>query len=175
MVAALSSIPVGTVSPLEVPGADLLIFSPAQQGGSYSYWGTDVSATWRASERVTLTSGYAYTSTDSTALKGVPGFLMFHAPQHRGNLAFEYDHQPRGVTGYLRGRVTSRFSVQTPVYVGTVPGYAVFDAGAGVRVHHAPDTWVRLDAVNILDHAHAEFLGVPELGRLVTLRLTMRW
>lgn len=174
-VAALASIPVGTVSPLEVPGADLLIFSPTQQGGTYTYWGTDFSANWRASERLTINGGYSYTSTDSTALQGVPGFLMFHAPQHRGNLALEYEDQPRGVTGYLRGRANSRYTVQTTAYVGEVPSYALFDLGAGVRLRSAPETWVRVDAVNVLDNRHAEFVGVPELGRLVTMRVTMRW
>lgn len=173
--AALSSIPVGTISPVQVPGADLLIFAPAVQGGSYTYWGTTLSATWRASDHVVFNGGYAFTSTDSTGLRGVPGFVMFHAPQHQGNLAVEYEHPARGVSGYLRSRATSRFPVQTPVYAGNVPGYAVLDAGAGVRVGRAPETWVRLDAVNVLDHNHAEFLGVPELGRLATLRVTMRW
>lgn len=173
--AALSSIPVGTVSPVEVPGADLLIFTPAVQGGSYTYWGADVSAAWRASDRVMLSGGYSFTSTDSTGLGRIPGFVMFHAPQHRANLAVEYDEPARGVTGYLRSRAVSGYPVQTPVYAGQVPGYALLDVGAGVRVRRAPETWVRLDAVNVLDHDHAEFLGVPELGRLATVRVTMRW
>lgn len=174
-VGALASIPVGTIAPLEVEGADLLIFSPTQQGGRYTYWGMDISTNWRATDRLTVNGGFSYTSTDSTALRGVPGFLMFHAPQHRGNLALEYDDQPAGVTGYLRGRASSDFSVQTPAYVGEVPSYAVFDLGAGVRLRGAPEMWVRVDAVNVLDNRHAEFVGVPELGRLVTMRLTMRW
>lgn len=174
-VGALASIPVGTISPLEVEGADLLIFSPTQQGGRYSYWGVDASANWRASDRVALNGGYSYTSTDSTALQGVPGFLMFHAPQHRANLALEYDDQPSGITGYLRARANSRFNVQTTAYVGEVPAYGLVDLGAGVRVRRAPETWLRLDAVNVLDNRHAEFVGVPELGRLVTMRATMRW
>jgi outer membrane receptor for ferrienterochelin and colicins len=175
LVAALASIPVGTVSPREVPGADLLIFSPTQQGGRYSYWGFEATGNWRASDRFTANLGYAWTSTDSTGLDGVPGVLMFHAPQHRGNLGLEFEDAGAGLNGYLRSRAISGFSVLTPAYVGEVSAYGVVDVGGGVRVRQAPEVWVRVDALNVLDYRHSQFVGSPELGRLATLRMSLRW
>ncbi len=171
----LASIPVGTISPNEVPGADLLILTPAVQGGSYDYWGFDLSASWRASERLTVNGGYSYTSTDSTSLGEVPGYLMFHAPRHRGNVALEYADEDGGRTAYLRTRANNGFGVRSPSYVGVVPGFGIVDVGGGVRLPWDRETWVRVDALNVLGKAHREFLGVPDIGRMVTARMTVRW
>jgi iron complex outermembrane receptor protein len=175
VVAGLASVPVGTISPNEVDGADLLIFAPAEQGGEYDYWGFDVSATWQASEPLAVHASYSFTSTDSTSLGDVPGFLMFHAPQHRGNVALEYTDDELGRSGYVRARANDGFSVRSPAYVGEVPGFGLLDVGGGVRLPWDQETWLRLDALNVLGNDHREFLGVPEIGRMVTARVTVRW
>jgi iron complex outermembrane receptor protein len=171
--AAIASLPLGTISPREVPGADLLIFQPAVQGGKYDYWGADVALSWRASERVGLSGSYSFTSKDSTGLGDVGGFLLFQAPRHTGHAGAEWHHEPRGVRGYLRGRAVSAFSVRTPAYIGRVESYVTLDAGAGVRLPVGKETWLSLDVLNALDHVHTEFTGAPPLGRLLTSRVRL--
>lgn len=171
--AAIASVPVGTISPREVPGADLLIFQPASQGGRYSFWGTDITIGWQASDRVSITGGYSYASKDSTGLGGGAGHLLFQAPRHKGTVAMEVHDTAAGYRGYLRGRSASAFSVSTPAYVGRVDAFAVFDLGAAIRLPFARDTWLSLDALNLLDHRHAEFIGTPRIGRLLISRLSV--
>jgi iron complex outermembrane receptor protein len=167
----IAAIPVGTISPREVPGADLLIFQPAAQGGKYDYWGVDVAVSWRATDRLALSGSYSWASKDSTALSGLGGFLLFHTPRHKGRAAAEWQDDRRGRRAYLRGRAISGFSVRTPAYVGRVESYAIFDAGFGVRLPWGKETWWSLDAQNALDHEHAEFVGSPRIGRLLSSRV----
>jgi outer membrane receptor for ferrienterochelin and colicins len=167
----VATIPVGTVEPREVPGADLLIFQPATQGGRYDFWGADISLGWQATSQVTVTGGYSFANKDSTDLGGSAGFLLFQVPRHHGSLAIDWRDDPGGHWAYLRGRAASPFSVSSPAYVGRVSSYAVFDLGVGLRLPWAKETWLSLDALNVLDHRHAEFVGTPEIGRLVSSRI----
>jgi iron complex outermembrane receptor protein len=169
----IAGIPVGTISPRQVPGSDILIFQPPEQGGRYSYWGVDVTVGWRASDLLSVTAGYSFASKDSTDLGGSAGLLLFQVPRHKGNLSIDLSDFPRGHRGYLRGRAAAAFSVSSPAYVGRVAAYAVFDAGAGIRLPMARETWLSLDALNLLDHRHAEFVGTPEIGRLLMSRLSV--
>jgi hypothetical protein len=169
----IATIPVGTISPREVPGADILIFQPAAQGGRYSLWGVDVTLGWQASDLVSVTAGYSFASKDSTDLGGSAGHLLFQTPRHKGNLSIDLRDLPRGYRGYLRGRAAAAFSVSSPAYVGRVDAFAVFDAGVGVRLPRMGETWLSLDALNLFDHEHAEFVGTPEIGRLLMSRLSV--
>jgi hypothetical protein len=169
----IATIPVGTISPREVPGADILIFQPAAQGGRYSLWGVDVTLGWQASDLVSVTAGYSFASKDSTDLGGSAGHLLFQTPRHKGNLSIDLRDLPRGYRGYLRGRAAAAFSVSSPAYVGRVDAFAVFDAGVGVRLPRMGETWLSVDALNVLDHEHAEFVGTPEIGRLLMSRLSV--
>lgn len=173
LAATIATIPVGTISPREVPGADILIFQPAAQGGRYSLWGVDVTLGWQASELVSVTAGYSFASKDSTDLGGSAGHLLFQTPRHKGNLSIDLRDLPRGRRGYLRGRAAAAFSVSSPAYVGRVDAFAVFDAGVGVRLPRMGETWLSLDALNVLNHEHAEFVGTPEIGRLLMSRLSV--
>jgi outer membrane receptor for ferrienterochelin and colicins len=167
----VATIPVGTIEPRQVPGADLLIFQPPTQGGRYEFWGADFTLGWRATSQVTVTGGYSFASKDSTDLGGSAGYLLFQAPRHKGNLGIGWRDQPGGHWAYLRGRGAGGFSVSSPAYVGRVDGFAVFDVGAGIRLPWALETWLSLDALNVLDHRHAEFVGTPEIGRLISSRV----
>ena len=57
------------------------------------------------------------------------------------------------------------------VYIGAVDGYSVVDASVGYRLPFQPSTHVSLTANNILDNMHREFVGAPEVGRLLLLRV----
>ena len=63
------------------------------------------------------------------------------------------------------------FPVESGVYAGRVPGYQVLDLYAGWRLPWAPAIELSLDVQNLLDDRHSEYVGAPEIGRLVVGRL----
>jgi outer membrane receptor protein involved in Fe transport len=56
--------------------------------------------------------------------------------------------------------------------VGAVSSYFVVDASMYYRIPFSKDTMVNLTIQNLTDNRHREFVFVPEIGRLTTLRLT---
>ena len=70
-----------------------------------------------------------------------------------------------------RVRVTDGFPINSGVYIGNVDGYAIVDAGLGYRLPFQPSTQVSLTANNILKNLHREFVGAPEVGRLLLFRV----
>ncbi len=171
--AGAASIPVGTVSPKEVPGADLLIFQPAKQGGAYSFWGADVTLSYDVSRSLSLAGSYSYASKDSTNLGTGFGMLLFQAPRHKGNITAQFQNERRGIRADVRARAVSGFSVVSPAYIGRVSPYALLDASAGLRLGWLRGAWFTLDATNLFNHRHAEFVGTPVLGRFIVGRLQL--
>ncbi len=166
-----ASIPVGTISPKEVPGADLLIFQPANQGGAYSFWGADISLSYDVSRNLSLGGSYSYASKDSTDLGAGFGQLLFQAPRHKGNVTLQFQNENRGIRADVRARAVGGFGVLSPAYVGRVKAYGLLDASVGVRLGWLRGAWFTVDATNLFDHRHAEFVGTPVLGRFIVGRL----
>jgi outer membrane receptor protein involved in Fe transport len=65
----------------------------------------------------------------------------------------------------------SSFAVESGVYRGRVAGYTIVDADVGWRLPWARRVRLGLGLENLLDHRHREFVGVPELGRLLLARV----
>jgi outer membrane receptor protein involved in Fe transport len=57
------------------------------------------------------------------------------------------------------------------VYVGTVAAYTLADLRFGVRVTSAPATSLTFTAENLFDDRPQEFVGSPDVGRLLPARL----
>jgi len=75
----------------------------------------------------------------------------------------------RGFDAQWRGRRIEAFPVAAGVYTGAVKNYAVFDLNMDCRFYRR--TRLALAAQNVLNHKHREFVGAPEIGRLLVLRL----
>ncbi len=58
------------------------------------------------------------------------------------------------------------------VYVGTVDSYSLVDAMVGYVLPTMSNVTLTLSATNLFDKKHTEFIGAPEIGRLVMGRLT---
>ena len=93
-----------------------------------------------------------------------------------------YDNVAKGVTGELRTRYTGGFPVNsgvynsynqsTPIPYQEVPENLFIDAGFSVAVPWLQNTRWAVNAQNLLDNRVNSFVGVPEVGRLVTTRLS---
>lgn len=174
IVGAASALPLGTVVPDQVDNGDLLV--TYRNFGEVDYIGADLAAQILVSDRVRINTSYSYqsdecfdfnedgdcTSSDDIAL---------NAPSHKGSFGLTFDDQASGFTMQGRVRVTDGFPMNSGVYIGDVEGYSVIDASIGYRLPFQPGTRISLTANNILNNVHREFVGAPEIGRLLLLRV----
>ena len=174
IVGAASGLPLGTVVPDQVDNGDLLV--TYRNFGEVDYMGFDLAAEVLASDRVSIAGSYSYqsdecfdfnedgdcTSSDDIAL---------NAPSHKGSMGITFDDRASGFTAQGRFRVTDGFPMNSGVYIGDIEGYSVIDASIGYRLPFQPGTQVSLTANNILDNLHREFVGAPEIGRLLLFRV----
>jgi len=77
-----------------------------------------------------------------------------------------------GLTLEGRARYVDEFVMNSGVFIGTVEEYTVFDANIGYQLPFAPEATVTLTATNLFDNQRREFVGAPEIGRLLLARLT---
>ena len=174
IIEGIAQLPLGTIVPDQVDSPDLLV--TYRNFGEVDFFGVNLSAQILASDRVRIDANYSHqsdecfdfnedgdcTSTDDIAL---------NAPSHKGSLGLTFDDQASGFTAQGRFRFTDGFPMNSGVYIGAVEGYSVIDASIGYRLPFQPGTQISLTANNILDNLHREFVGAPEIGRLLLFRV----
>lgn len=174
IVGTAASFPLGTVVPDQVDNGDLIV--TYRNFGEVDFFGVDLSARILATDRVRIDANYSHQSDecfdfnedgDCTSTNDI----ALNAPSHKGSLGLAFDDQASGFSVQGRVRVTDGFPMNSGVYLGSVDGYAIVDAGLGYRLPFQPSTQVSLTANNILNNLHREFVGAPEVGRLLMLRV----
>jgi iron complex outermembrane receptor protein len=170
-VAALATqLPVGTVSPIEARDPwDLIITN--RNFGDITLWGADLEAGAFLTRTVSVYATYSVTSDDVFANVDQIADIALNAPANKGSVRIEYRDDDVGVSAQLRGRYVAGFPVNSGVYVGAVESYGVVDAQIGYRLPWYRGLTLTVAAQNVLDRRHAEFVGTPRIGRLVTGRL----
>lgn len=170
----VAAIPLGTVVPDQVESSDLLV--TYRNFGDVNYWGTDLAVQVLASDRLRINGAYSFqsdecfdfnedgrcTSADDIAL---------NAPRHKGSVGLVFDDQVAGYSVDGRFRMSGGFPMNSGVYIGDVDGYGVVDLGVGWRLPFQPNARLSLSASNVLNNKHREFIGAPELGRLLLARV----
>lgn len=170
----LASAPLGTVVPDQSESADLIV--TYRNFGEVDFWGTDLAAQILASDRLRIDANYSFqsdecfdfnedglcTSTDDIAL---------NAPSHKGSVGFTFDDRAAGFSFGGRLRMTTAFPMNSGVYRGDVDGYSLLDVLIGYRLPFQPGTQVSLTANNVLNNLHQEFVGAPEIGRMLVARV----
>ncbi len=174
IVQTLAAAPLGTIVPDQVGSPDLLV--TYRNFGEVDFWGADLAAQILVSDRVRLTGSYSFqsdecfdfnedgncTSSDDIAL---------NAPNHKGSFALTFDDQAAGFSFQGRVRMTGGFPMNSGVYIGDVDAYKVLDASIGYSLPFQPSTRISLTANNVLNNVHREFIGAPEIGRLLLARV----
>jgi iron complex outermembrane receptor protein len=170
---AIAPIPFGTVSPEQSRDpVDVLLLR--RQGGAYTIWGADVGIDVRITERLTLDGSYSWLSKDSFTNVATVGDVVLSVPRTKGALGLRYAAEGSGFTARLEGRAVSSFPVISGVYNGRIDSYAVVDAGVRFPLPGISRMNVTLDAYNLLDARHREYIGAPDIGRLLVVRLQAR-
>ncbi|HMI31732.1 MAG TPA: TonB-dependent receptor, partial [Candidatus Limnocylindrales bacterium] len=168
--AAASAIPVGTVTPREALDPTDLILA-ARNFGDVTLWGMDASLVAELSREWSLGATYSWISRDLfPGLDGEEGVAL-DAPARKGSVSLGYRASALGISGTLEARFTGGFPVISGVYSGRVNSYALVDCGVAYRLRGWGGSTISARAENLFDRRHQEFLGSPEIGRLLLVQL----
>lgn len=170
---AIAQIPLGSITPEQsIDTTDILLLR--RQGGAYTLWGADVGVEVRITRRLTLAGSYSWVSEDSIPNVVTVGDVVLSIPRNKGALSVRYADAASGFAARLEGRAVSSFPVVSGVYSGRVDSYALVDVGVGFPIPRASRLRATFDAYNVFDARHREYVGAPELGRLLVARLQVR-
>ena len=174
IITGFSSVPLGTVVPDQADTPDLLL--TYRNFGDVDYWGADLSAQVLVSDRVRLNGSYSFVSEECFDFNEDGSCqstddIALNAPTNKGSFGISFDDQTSGFSAQGRVRFSGSFPMNSGVYLGDVDSFAVVDAGIGYRLPFQPSTRVSLNATNLLNNEHREFIGAPEIGRLLLFRV----
>lgn len=170
-------IPVGTIMPDHVTTPGLLL--TYRNHGRVDFWTAGLSAEVSLTPALSLEGMYAHVSeqcfdfaenaaTDCSDLEDI----SLNLPKTRSSFSIRYEGADPGYSAEARMRRQRGFYANAGVYAGDVEGYTVLDAQVRFPVPGLPRASAALTATNLLDDRHQEFVGAPEIGRLVVAGLT---
>ncbi|HET9294684.1 MAG TPA: TonB-dependent receptor, partial [Gemmatimonadales bacterium] len=169
----LSQIPLGVVNPLNSPDPnDVLILR--HQGGEFTRLGVDLDLEYALSDRLTIGGTYSWVNRDSIGSAGGSDEAVLSAPRNKGALSATYRNRVAGWSVWGQGVAVESYPVQSGRFTGRIPSYAVLDLGGEVRVARRPELGLALSVTNLFDNRHQEYIGAPEIGRLLVARLRAR-
>jgi outer membrane receptor for ferrienterochelin and colicins len=168
---AVTGIPLATVTPINTVGDPYDIFLTYRNFGTVDLWGGDFGATFLVNDQLSVTATYSVV--DRNLFRNQDGIadIALNAPINKATLAANYRNPRRGLAAELRGRYVDRFPMNSGVFVGVVDSYAVLDANVTYSLPFSRGTDVSLAGTNLSDERHQEFVGAPEIGRLVFARI----
>jgi iron complex outermembrane receptor protein len=171
--AALPGLPLGTIAPTGLLGGSSDVLVTYRNFGSLHRVGSDVAAQWVIGRGLSLSGAYSWTNKMLWSRGEMGGIseVALNAPGDRATLALQMRDGPRGYSTYVRMRHAGAFPMNSGVYVGNVAAYTLADAGLSYRVPRQSDLLFTVSADNLLDALHREFVGAPEIGRLVLVQL----
>ncbi|MYC98568.1 MAG: hypothetical protein F4X13_04790 [Gammaproteobacteria bacterium] len=170
-------LPVGTIMPDQVTTPGLLL--TYRNYGRVDFSTAGLSAEVSLTPAISLEGTHAHISeqcfdfvedaaTDCSDLEDV----SLNLPKTKSSFSIHYDGADAGYTAEARIRRQRGFYANAGVYAGEVEGYTVLDAQVRFPVPGLPRASATLTGANLLDDRHQEFIGAPEIGRLVVANLT---
>ena len=140
-----------------------------RRAGRVGYGGVEVAL--EARPRPSLTTFVNASSVWDDAASSAEPEAALEAPSFRLQGGADYG-LPAGASVGATVHYVDAFPVRAGPYVGPVDRYALIDLRAGTPVPSVPGAYLTLTAKNVLGNEHREFIGAPELGRFVRVRLT---
>ena len=171
--AAVTGIPLGTVTPISTVGDPYDIFVTYRNFGTVDLWGSDLGATFVATDQLSFTATYSFVNKNLFKNLDNVADIALNAPMNKATLSAKYFDERSGWIAEVRGRYVDLFPMISGVYVGTVAAYTLCDVSVSYALPFQRAFEVSLSASNVFDNLHREFVGAPELGRLVVGRV--RW
>lgn len=171
--ATMPGLPLGTVAPAGLFGGSADVLVTYRNFGALHRVGSDVAAQWMIRGGLSLSGAYSWTNKVLWSRGEMGGIsdIALNAPGDRASLALQMRDGTRGYSTYLRIRHAGAFPMNSGVYVGNVAAYTLTDAGLSYRVARQSALLLTVSADNLFDARHREFVGAPEIGRLVLVQL----
>ena len=168
---SVTGIPLATVTPINTVGDPYDIFLTYRNFGNVDLWGADFGATFLINDQLSVTGTYSIV--DRNLFRNQDGIadIALNAPMNKATLAANYRNPRRGLAAAIRGRYVDRFPMNSGVFVGVVDHYTVMDANLTYALPFSRGTDVSLAGTNLFDEKHQEFVGAPEIGRLIFVRV----
>lgn len=168
----LTGVPLGVVNfdhPLS-SASDVIV--TYRNFGKLSVWGTDFGAELLLGERHSLAGTLSYVNKDFFPRAEVGGVqdIALNAPRSKGSVTWRYNDEPKGLSAELRMRAVASFPVYSFIN-GNISSYQLLDAGFSFRPAVLRGGLWAINATNLLDKEHVEFVGAGQIGRLVMTRL----
>jgi len=169
---AVTGVPLGVVNfdhPLS--GASDVIVT-YRNFGKLTVWGTDVGAEWLLADRFSLAGTMSHVNKDFFPRSEIGGVqdISLNAPRSKASITGRFNDDPRGLNAELRFRRVASFPVYSFIN-GTIERYQLLDAGFSFRPAILKGGLWALNATNLLNKKHTEFVGGGEIGRLVMTRM----
>jgi outer membrane receptor for ferrienterochelin and colicins len=169
----LAQVPIGTIAPDQRSDPDLLL--TFRNFGNVELWGADLSAQLLLNEKLSFRGSASWVSREcflsgSPSCSG-PEAVALNAPTFKGSFSTRWEDAATGVSLEGRFRYVDGFPMNSGVFVGRVNAYSVLDANGAYRPAGLPGVTVSVTGTNLLNRLHREFVGAPELGRLLLIRL----
>jgi outer membrane receptor protein involved in Fe transport len=173
---ATTGVPLGVVNldhPLNNPTDIVLAY---RNFGTVDLWGSDLGVDYRFDGGFSLAGTYSYVNKDFFA-KQVGGHdIALNAPASKGSVTARYRTPGGGgvigdFSAELRNRWVAGFPANSGVYIGDVPAYSLLDAGFSFKPSLLPQAMISVNATNLLDKEHIQFIGGARMGRLLMTRL----
>lgn len=146
--------------------------------GNIDFFGTDISVQYQVTDPLSVFANYSGVSDnffdpEEVGEEGTGLVTSMNASQHKVRFGFNYREQG-GWAFNASARWHDGYKVRSGVHNGTVDSYFIVDVGAGYDLSEYVPGTAKLDvmAQNVLDNRHREYVDVPEVGRLITTRLT---
>jgi iron complex outermembrane receptor protein len=188
--AQLPGVPLGTV----VPSSDLTqssdIFLTYRNFGKVNLWGADLAFDYLISNRFGIAATYSFVNDDffpscttdpgaSDCIEG-PSDIALNATTNKASFTLRYRDEPLGLSAEGRIRYAKGFPVNSGVYVSPQDASGNFiplkdwnpiDVQVAYRMPFARGAMATLTVDNLFNQNYATFVGVPQLGRLIMLKL----
>ena len=177
----IGNIPLGTVSPQGVRDPTALIAAP-RNFGTVDVTGFDLSMEYHLDERLSFAATYSHI--DKNLFERLDGGSDFslNAPRDKGSFTVKYRNAEKGFNAELRNRWIGGFHMISGVYIGDVEEFSLIDVAAGYTIPNFNNMTITFSATNLLDlsdistghifnRLHREFIGAPEIGRLIMMRI----
>lgn len=172
-----SSLPLGIVVPDQVDTPEMIL--TYRNTADFEIWGVDLAAQLLVDDHLSIAGNFSHMSAncfvgsvreDDGICTGLLDIAL-NAPRNKGSVSLRWDDMRRGLTLEGRARISSGFSMNSGPYGGIVDGHTLFDVTASYQTSHLPGATFSISATNLFDRKTRYFLGAPEVGRLLLVRL----
>jgi outer membrane receptor for ferrienterochelin and colicins len=181
VVDSVGKIPLGVVTPQQVANDTDAILT-VRNFGDISLNGLDLSFAYYLNRNWSFSGNFSlvaknglnpFSKDDQVVFQNVDGVADVHlnAPGRKGGVSIQYQSRHRDFSARVAARYVEGFQMASAVWAGNVPAYTLFDVSLAKDLPFSPNTRFTLSAENVLDRKHREFVGAPEMGRMILVRL----